>query len=136
MIIEDFWIFSDNWEPFVHFIKDPNNSNSFLFQQVDMNKIIRIQELILQDSTSKFTKPFDFQNDKYLLTFCFQKKIIILIRTDEFTKDKKILNLSKTLCDMVENLYKMIDFINWNMNISIFEILKKKLDLFMKMSNL
>ncbi len=135
MIIKEFWIFSENWEPYVNFLVDPLNSNSFIFQEVDMANLVGIKELIQQNSSQNLN-PIEHQNDKYYIAFCFQKKIYILIKTNREIKDKKIIKLSKTLCEMVENLYKMIDFINWKADISLFEILKKKLNLFLKMSNL
>lgn len=136
MIVEEFWIFYDNGEPIVHFLKDPSNPNSFIYQRVDIIKLAGLLELISESSPSKNSNPIKLKNYKYLVTSCFRKKINILLKTDEFIKNKAIIKISNILSDMVENLYKIVDLINWNKDISLFEILKKKLNLFSKMSNL
>jgi hypothetical protein len=40
------------------------------------------------------------------------------------------------ICDMLENIYKIKDFINWDENLSFFDVFKKKLNLYLKMSGL
>ena len=140
-ILEEFWIFSKEGEAIVNFYRDPNANRSFNYRDTsfDQTKLEEIKELIvsnLQNSSQNKQNIMKFDNDLIRYGQCLQNNLIIFYKTNPNIKEKKVLNVCKTISEILENFYPTDKLQLWNGDLSFFEKFRKKIALYFKMSSL
>lgn len=139
-MIREFWIFSINGEPLVHFYQTGNGEHQFNYDlpKLDPITLSEIREVIGKNSknlraTKKLTK---LKNSEYEFVQCLKKDFLIFYKTNENVKEKKLKNLCETISNIFEKSYKSSQLKEIEENLRIFDKFKKSLELHFKLSTL
>ncbi len=140
-ILEEFWVFSKDHTPYVYFYKENKEEDKFYYKSINpeldiLQKVNPIMESIIQGSKKKKMEYVKSGNFRYDVSQCLNNSILIIYKFPIDAKNKKITNISRIICGMIESLYTLRDFRNWGEDVNIFDKLYKKIDLYFKMSNL
>ncbi|MFW9896516.1 MAG: hypothetical protein ACFFD7_11985 [Candidatus Thorarchaeota archaeon] len=140
-IIEEFWIFSKDGNPYVNFYHKNSGKNQFKLRAInsdikildEVEPLLKASKKILSNAKVEFLELNEF---KLVITPCLNNYLLLICRSGLKTKNKQIQNTCKIICRMINSLYFMKDFRTWDGDIALFDKLSKKIDLYFKMSNL
>ncbi|HEC38886.1 hypothetical protein LCGC14_1602440 [marine sediment metagenome] len=140
-ILDEFWVFSKDYTPYVYFYKENKEKDIFKYKPINpeleiLQKVNSIMESIEQESKKKKIEYVESGNFRYGVIQCLNNYLLIIYKFPLGVKNKNIINISRIFCGMIESLYTLRDFRNWEEDINIFDKLYKKIELYFKMSNL
>ncbi len=140
-ILEEFWIFSKDGVPYVNFFREDITSTQFEAKSFNQDaeiaqKVRSVLELEEQELSKKNLIFFNYKNSRYIITLCLNNYLHLVLKSSIDIKIKKINNIAKIICGMIKSLYKVMDFRTWKGDLKMFDSLGKKIDLYLKMSNL
>ncbi|MFW9783688.1 MAG: hypothetical protein ACFFFB_15495 [Candidatus Heimdallarchaeota archaeon] len=140
-IIEEFWIFSKDGTPYVNFFHENNEKDDFSFRAINSDG--EILEKIKSILKSNGKEIFDLKNEfiemngsKFGVNPCLNDYLLIIYKSPLEVKRKQIQKICKTISSMIKNLYTVRDFRGWEGDLTLFDELNKKIDLYFKMSSL
>ncbi|MHA1884259.1 MAG: hypothetical protein ACW96S_04345 [Promethearchaeota archaeon] len=139
--LEEFWIYSNDGTPFIKFYKENSGINQFDFEKINSDlKVFEIANSLLKSNGKKSSKnKFEIlksEEFKLAITPCLNDSLLLIFKTNLTAKNKEIQKISKVICSMISGQYMAKDFRIWNGDVKIFNALKKKIDLYFKMSGL
>ena len=140
-ILEEFWIFSKDGVPYVNFFREDINNTQFEPRPFNRDseialKVESVLKLEEQELSKKNFIAFNYKNSIYIITLCLNNYLHLVLQSSLEVKIKKINNIAKIICSMIDSLYKVMDFRTWKGDLEMFDSLRKKIDLYFKMSNL
>lgn len=140
-ILEEFWIFSKDGIPFVKFYKKNVGINRFDYEKInsDLN-VFEIANSLLNSNGKGSSKGrfelLESDDFKLAITPCLNDSLVLIYKTTLSAKKKAIQNICKVICSMIKSQYLAKDFRMWKGDMKIFNTLKKKIELYFKMSGL
>ncbi|MFW9878403.1 MAG: hypothetical protein ACFFG0_35420, partial [Candidatus Thorarchaeota archaeon] len=134
-------IFSKDGTPYVKFYKENSEINQFNFRKddIDIKILERIISLIKtkgEELTKSKYEILEFNGFKLVITPCLNSYLFLIYKSSLSSKKKEIIKFSQVVCSMIKSLYMVKDFRFWEGDLTLFDNLKKKLDLYLKMSGL
>ncbi|MHA2122752.1 MAG: hypothetical protein ACW990_16260 [Promethearchaeota archaeon] len=140
-ILEEFWIFSKDGTPFVKFYKENSGIDQFNFEKINTDlKVFEVANSIVNSNGKKSSKSkcevLESDDFKLAIAPCLNDSLLLIFKTTLSAKTKKIQNICNVICSMIKSQYVGKDFRTWEGDIKIFSTLKKKIDLYFKMSGL
>ncbi len=128
--IEAIWIFTKDGIPLIAF-SGKKGVNSAL-----MGGFLSALKGFSTTMTGGNFSSFTSSGSLFTLVPCNNDNVLIFCRSPLKTKEKKILNVCRSISNMFESCIGNLDFTNWNGEISVFDDFKRHLKLYFKMSNL
>jgi len=129
-LIEEFWVFNKDGNIIADFCDD-----DYLDKRLFGNFITAIKNFCEEFNGNELTS-FVLEKMKFTCVSALEGNVILVCRTSEKVKDKKIQKASNVIREIFESIYNVEDIKNWDGNVDFFYIFRKKLDLYFKISNI
>ena len=129
-IIEEIWILTSKGIPLSHFSREENPDSETMGRFLSA-----MRGFCAEMSNGKF-QTFSMADSKFISIPCKKDDVMIFCKSPMKAKEKKILNICKTISNISEDYIGTMNFAEWDGEVSFFDELRKRIELFFKMSDL
>jgi hypothetical protein len=107
-------------------------------QSIDkpLSNFFLVLKNVMKEISDHKLQSFKLGSDQYTCVSCCDDHLILISKTPPSIKEKHIAKLFKVIGEMVENLYSSEDIRNWNGDVSFFNDLNTKLEIYFNLSDL
>jgi len=129
-LIENLWIFSKEGKPLIEIFHNTEFDSSLL------GSFLSAIETFTKNIVGTDLKNVSIGESKFFLTSCLNGAIFLVSKSDPKVKDKQIRKVFKVFTEFFEELYTISDIVNWEGDLSFFNVFKDRIVLYFQMSQL
>ena len=129
-LIREFWVFNKDGNLIANFSDD-----DYLDKRLFGSFVTAIKNFCEEFNGNKLIS-FNLEKMKFMCVSALEGNVILVCRTSEKENEKKIQKVSNIIRQIFESIYSVEDIKNWDGNVNFFDIFRKKLDLYFKISDI